>query len=220
MDDDFRRSLREMEPRQRIAALRKHIGMSQQQLAAQLDVHWITVSRLERGIIRLSREWIVRLAIALTTNEEDISPEPTSGNLIRVHGEIGKGGSLFRGQILDSYSEQEQFVGDTSYYTFQCDDFQPIARRNDIVKMVQVREDQWENVIGRMCLAVSSDKKRRMIGFLDVVSDNDAHPSEMWDKYVVRNIRREVVMDRKFDIESVATDIIFTFLPPSQEGDA
>jgi plasmid maintenance system antidote protein VapI len=52
-------------PSNRVASIREANGMTQAALAEKLDCHWITVSKLERGEIKLTHDWMVRLGDAL-----------------------------------------------------------------------------------------------------------------------------------------------------------
>ena len=52
----------------RIAKVRNARGMTQQELADQVGAHWITISKLERGIIKLTTEWMEKLARPLSVH--------------------------------------------------------------------------------------------------------------------------------------------------------
>jgi transcriptional regulator with XRE-family HTH domain len=52
-------------PPNQIAAIRKKRGLSQQELAEKLGVHWVTVSKIERGKQKLTTEWMDRIAAVL-----------------------------------------------------------------------------------------------------------------------------------------------------------
>jgi DNA-binding XRE family transcriptional regulator len=56
----------------RIAALRKRSGLTQEQLAEKLGCHWITVSKLERGKIQLTTSWIDKISSLLVCSASDI----------------------------------------------------------------------------------------------------------------------------------------------------
>ena len=65
-------------PRNRIAAERKARGMTQQQLADAVGAHWITISKLERGHIKLTTDWLEKLAKPLGVRTMDLLPEASS----------------------------------------------------------------------------------------------------------------------------------------------
>jgi len=57
-----------------IADARKASGMTQQELADAVGAHWITISKLERGKIKLTTEWLEKLAGPLGVNVRDLLP--------------------------------------------------------------------------------------------------------------------------------------------------
>lgn len=56
--------------RQRFRSAREAKGWTQADLADHLEVHWVTISKIERGVIAMSREWITRLTEALGVTVE------------------------------------------------------------------------------------------------------------------------------------------------------
>src|SRR5262245_16959134 len=56
----------------RIAEIRNARGMTQQELADQVGAHWITISKLERGIIKLTTEWMEKLAKPLSVRPGEL----------------------------------------------------------------------------------------------------------------------------------------------------
>ena len=46
--------------------------MTQQQLAEAVGVHWITISKLERGKIKLTTDWLDRIATELGVRARDL----------------------------------------------------------------------------------------------------------------------------------------------------
>lgn len=59
------KSLTDDDLRQRFVAARNSKGWTQSDLACELGVHWVTISKLERGRIGMSRKWADRLGQAL-----------------------------------------------------------------------------------------------------------------------------------------------------------
>lgn len=59
----------------RIGELRRAANLSQQQLADLLGIHSITVSKLERGKMKLTLDWMVKIAAALDVQPHEISNE-------------------------------------------------------------------------------------------------------------------------------------------------
>src|SRR5262245_56569499 len=58
----------------RIAEIRNTRGMTQQELADHVGAHWITISKLERGIIKLTTEWMEKLANPLGVRPWELLP--------------------------------------------------------------------------------------------------------------------------------------------------
>jgi transcriptional regulator with XRE-family HTH domain len=56
----------------RVAEARKAKGMTQQQLADAVGSHWITISKLERGRIKLTIDWLEKLARPLGVHPFDL----------------------------------------------------------------------------------------------------------------------------------------------------
>lgn len=65
-------------------AAREAKGWTQQNLGDRLGVHWITISKIERGVIGLSRNWIARLSEALGLHVNIDVQSITLGDEIRV----------------------------------------------------------------------------------------------------------------------------------------
>jgi transcriptional regulator with XRE-family HTH domain len=59
----------------RIAEQRKAKRMTQHDLAEALGVHWVTISKLERGKMKLTMEWITKISGALKVAPIELMPE-------------------------------------------------------------------------------------------------------------------------------------------------
>jgi DNA-binding XRE family transcriptional regulator len=66
--------MRKSRPKNRIAELRQARGMTQQELADAVGAHWITISKLERGRMGLTTEWMDALAAPLGVHARDLLP--------------------------------------------------------------------------------------------------------------------------------------------------
>ncbi len=58
--------------RNRIREVRKSKGIKQNELAEKMNCHWITVSKLERGLIKLNTDWMAKLSEALGVPFQDL----------------------------------------------------------------------------------------------------------------------------------------------------
>jgi DNA-binding XRE family transcriptional regulator len=56
----------------RIAEVRKARKLTQQQLADLVGVHWITISKIERGVMQLTLDWAEKLSAALNADVGDL----------------------------------------------------------------------------------------------------------------------------------------------------
>jgi DNA-binding XRE family transcriptional regulator len=61
--------------RNRIAEVRNARRMTQQELADAVGAHWITISKLERGRMKLTTEWLDKLAAPLGVRPRDLLPD-------------------------------------------------------------------------------------------------------------------------------------------------
>src|ERR1044072_8623590 len=88
----------------RIAFFRRRRGLSQQQLAEKVDAHWITISKLERGKIKLTEAWLERLATALDVDHPlELFAREQHRQSINVDGSIWPGGVV---HISDEHGER------------------------------------------------------------------------------------------------------------------
>jgi DNA-binding XRE family transcriptional regulator len=61
----------------RIAEVRNARKMTQQELADAVGAHWITISKLERSRMKLTTDWLDKLAIPLGVRARDLLPPET-----------------------------------------------------------------------------------------------------------------------------------------------
>jgi DNA-binding XRE family transcriptional regulator len=63
----------------RIAEVRNAQRMTQQELADAVGAHWITISKLERGRMKLTTDWLEKLAVPLRARPRDLLPDVDFG---------------------------------------------------------------------------------------------------------------------------------------------
>jgi DNA-binding XRE family transcriptional regulator len=63
----------------RIAEMRNAQRMTQQELADAVGAHWITISKLERGRMKLTTDWLEKLAVPLRARPRDLLPDVDFG---------------------------------------------------------------------------------------------------------------------------------------------
>jgi DNA-binding XRE family transcriptional regulator len=129
----------------RIAEARNARGMTQQELADQVGAHWITISKLERGIIKLTTEWMEKLARPLS-----VHPWELLADSLRIDpAETG----LRPGLAEDSGRLFGEFGG--RRITVQDDAHEPILHLGDEVYLRPLREvaaKDLQSLEGRLCL--------------------------------------------------------------------
>ena len=71
-------------PANRIAEMRKQVGLTQQALAEKLGIHWVTVSKIERGARKLSFERCKEIADVLGVPEASLRGDPSDHSNERI----------------------------------------------------------------------------------------------------------------------------------------
>jgi DNA-binding XRE family transcriptional regulator len=142
----------------RIAKARNARGMTQQELADQVGAHWITISKLERGIIKLTTEWMEKLAPPLGVHAWELLASPL--HLAETES------SPFLGLAEPLPRLFEDFGG--RWVTVQDDAYEPILHLGDKVYLKPLREvaaKDLQSLEGRLCLFEGGGKVTRF-GFL------------------------------------------------------
>ena len=142
----------------RIAKVRNARGMTQQELADQVGAHWITISKLERGIIKLTTEWMEKLAPPLGVHPWELLASP-------LRTDLGETESIpFLGLAKSLPLLSDEFGG--RWMTVQDDAFEPILHRGDQVQLKPLRQVATEHLVsleGRLCFFEGESK---YFGFL------------------------------------------------------
>jgi transcriptional regulator with XRE-family HTH domain len=142
-------------PKNRIAEERKARGMTQQQLADAVGAHWITISKLERGRIKLTTDWLEKLAKPLGVSASDLFP--------------GTSGPRFGW----AFAEHERYYfQDTPKASIQLriegSKYEPFLHAGDTVSLVPLRnidQKRRKELEGRLCFCDFGTKASRP-GFL------------------------------------------------------
>jgi DNA-binding XRE family transcriptional regulator len=144
-------------PINRIAEHRRARKMTQQTLAEAIGSHWITVSKLERGKMRLSDEWRSMIAQALNIDEWELvagaRPLPT----VHVEGRIEEGGKIIG---MDEEDTSESFHLSSDYFTHPSyrwltvsgDALWPWYQDGDRICIMNFDPAELESVRGRLCV--------------------------------------------------------------------
>jgi transcriptional regulator with XRE-family HTH domain len=146
-----------LSPSNRVAQVRKARGLTQQQLADAIGSHWITVSKLERGVMRLSDEWREAIAKALDVDQWSLLLDGRPLPVVHIEGQIDEGGKVIAYEDDDG---SENFIINTNYFTHPSfrwllvagDALWPWYQDGDRLCLWQLPESEWESVRGRLCL--------------------------------------------------------------------
>jgi transcriptional regulator with XRE-family HTH domain len=151
------------QPKNRIAEERKAKGMTQQDLADAVGSHWITISKLERGRIKLTTEWLEKLATPL-----GVPP----GALLR-RAEIRSGFAdiprLFHDLPSKALSDPKKFPSGKGQVQLKIDraSFEPLLRTGDTLTLTPwagLNAQQRAHAEGRLCFFDGGAKSS--LGFL------------------------------------------------------
>jgi transcriptional regulator with XRE-family HTH domain len=157
-------------PPNRIAEERKSSGMSQQDLADAVGSHWITISRLERGRMKLTTLWMERLARALNVLPIDLlaSTKPIAPAV--VSGAVGEDGTLalFPKSEWSKTSVKNTHFNSPGNFWVEVDgrSHEPVLHPGDFIQLIPAPDDDiGRAVLGRLCYLELKKGKGRL-GFL------------------------------------------------------
>ncbi|WP_441228061.1 helix-turn-helix domain-containing protein [Tardiphaga sp. 20_F10_N6_6] len=156
-----------------IARIRKERGLSQQQLAEKLGVHWITVSKLERGKQRLTTEWMDKIAAALEVGRWVLLGDTEPVAVVNLYGRLTKRGIV--DPIPADAMKTRHFYKwtfddpEAVWYEVGEDGFFPMFHKGDLLKFSLERKPPQE-YLGRLCTV--QDKERNQ--FFGVLANGSA----------------------------------------------
>lgn len=154
----------------RIAEQRRAKGLSQQQLAEKLGVHWTTISKLERGITRLDFDWVDKVCQALDVEEHEILPAARRITKISLSGYIHHGGEVVsleehQSKVWEVNSSLFEDI-DTVWVEVRHDALYPYFKDGDLLGLTWARDDErldsqgevdYSGFFGRFCLVQDHD---------------------------------------------------------------
>lgn len=151
------------QPKNRVAEERKAKGMTQQELADAVGSHWITVSKLERGRIKLTTEWLEKLAAPL-----GVSP----GELLRraeVRLGLAEPAKIFQDLPSKTLSDPRKFPRGKGRVRLTIDrpSYEPLLRIGDTLvlnRWAELNAVQRTHTEGRLCFFDGGAKS--CLGFL------------------------------------------------------
>lgn len=127
----------------RIAEFRKARGMTQHQLADRMGIHWVTVSKLERGRMKLTYDWAIKIGEALSMDGVDLFLHSERVNRVFVDGEVGKNSSVqlyatSDGELTSDIDVVEfgpEMTGASAWIRVASDEFFPLIHDGDLIKV-------------------------------------------------------------------------------------
>ena len=150
-----------------IAKIRKRKGMTQQQLADLLGVHWITISKLERGVMQITGGWLERLAASLKVSAAEIWGT-TKAREVEVSGHIYEG--LRVGEYEPGFMAAIGFEGESdptaAWFEVSDDSLGPFFHKGDLIEFSWIMNEDVEKLVGRVCL-IRTTNDELTIGILN-----------------------------------------------------
>lgn len=155
------------EPPNKIAFFRKMRRMTQQELADEIGAHWITVSKLERGILPLTLEWSGKLSRALKVDESEFRPAVTANIFVSS---LVKEGKLIGTEDGEPHTVAFDTAainpGNTFWAVVADNALYPHFQSGDLLRLV-VTVDEPKKYVGRLCLVRPADEPRYYICYLE-----------------------------------------------------
>ncbi|MCC0808562.1 helix-turn-helix transcriptional regulator [Methylobacterium sp. W2] len=159
----------------RIAEQRRAKGLSQQQLADAIGVHWTTISKLERGVTRLDFTWTDKLSQALGVDEWDLLPQVRRVTTISVSGEIHLGGEVdpFDDNKVRTWHLNSNVFEDLDmiWVEVRGNALYPYFKDNDLLGLTWATEEEclndkgemdYSGFYGRFCLVSTKEEDQFM----------------------------------------------------------
>lgn len=183
-------------PTNRVAEIRKRMGLTQSQLAEKVGVHWITISKLERGQIQLTEEWRVRLGEALSVDHDLFLPANRRLTTIEVAGEIMPGG------IVQMYEDDDPHTFTVHngafhalnkvWYYVNSDALAPIFQDEDLLCFARNDDVDPIKYVNRFSMILGEDETgadRQVFGYPHLTSKADYYTILVPNGPPVMNLR-------------------------------
>ncbi len=181
-----------------IAEIRRKKKVTQQQLADRLGVHVITVSKLERGVMQLTQNWLERLAEALDTSEMelwggfklvslDASGRLHDGEKIEVVDPTENRFSAFRNPLGEP---------DAKWLHVQDNTLLPFFGEGDLVQFSLMSPREWEVVgdfEGRICMYNVTGSQDVHLGILGKKCNEKQFDIRSMNGRLMKNVSIEIM---------------------------
>lgn len=174
----------------RIAELRKKLGMTQQDLADKAGVHWITISKLERGQTRLTMDWMERLAPILgRVSPFDLVPRPKAIATVQLMGRIVPGAEIepYDDEEVKTFTIRTNYMVDseTMWFVVEEDALYPWFHSGDHIGAGYTAAGPDAH-IGRLCL-IWDEENVAFLGILAPGSKKDRYDLHRPNSSPIRN---------------------------------
>ena len=191
----------------RIGELRLNRSWSQGELADRCGAHWVTISKLERGQMQLTQDWMERLAAVFGVHPTEILADPPLFRTVYVRGGILDASNVLSYNIfVDKKEESVEHEGAddmtfsvqfgapesdrTVWYIVESEAFYPFIRAGDFVRFTYPAFYDAEMFVGRICLIdVDVEDRGRLIGVPTRGSSNDLFNIQIFGKDLISNAR-------------------------------
>lgn len=154
-----------------ISKARKAKGLTQQQLADAIGVHYVTMSKIERAKTDVSLEQMVRIAEILNIRAADLFMSAPYTQALNFKGWIQNGGNIKNNDkdvevvlagFVDPFTSKKY-----EWFDVQTSDFYPVLHEGDRIRAEPIGDNDIEMYLDRLCLFHSMrDPDRRVIGIL------------------------------------------------------
>ena len=154
-----------------ISKARKAKGWTQQQLADAIGVHYVTMSKMERGKSDVSFDQMLQIAEYLEIKPTDLFMSTPFQHKLNFKGWIRKGGVVRKndtGMSLTIGGFRDPFSSETyEWFEVQTQDFYPALHDGDRVRAEPFNDKTIDFYLDRLCIFASKDDENvRMLGVL------------------------------------------------------
>ncbi|MGB5903785.1 MAG: helix-turn-helix transcriptional regulator [Xanthobacteraceae bacterium] len=136
----------------RIAEHRKKRGMTQQQLADALGIHWMTISKLERGKMQLTEGWLEHIGKELKVPIQDLIKPGRATREIVVMGKIKDGVNFILdpegGDFVEMVDEGPDLVSE--WFLVEGSDLEPFYFDGDAIRFTYYWNEDYPYLVGRL----------------------------------------------------------------------
>jgi transcriptional regulator with XRE-family HTH domain len=187
----------------RISELRLNRHWSQGELAEACGAHWVTISKLERGQMQLTQDWMERLGKALGVHPTEVLSDPPMFRTVYVCGGIKDATTIHSYHIIadddttefksrDEIPFSVQFGAPepdrTIWYVVDSEIFYPIIREGDLVRFTYPALREMHLFIGRLCLIdLNHAKPTRLLGVPTRGSSSDLFDIQVFGKHMIND---------------------------------